>query len=357
MAQHDYVLANAAGSVFRADANDVLSAIVSLNSGGTAPSVTFPHMLWHDTTNAKLKRRDAANAAWIELLEFDEGLGTVTFLGSFDITALTSLTAVDAADSFAVYDTSAVALKQATLSNILKAINTLTAETAPAIGDLLALYDTSSATTDKITLESMFGVVNGFTEVTALDDAADYLPVWDNSASAIRKVKPSNLASSGGITTIASGSLTGATVSITDIPATYSHLIMKIASASNNSGGSESLLVRVSTNNGTSYDSTDANYPQWYRDDGGADGWQQSASLVPNRAASAAQTVTATVNIFGYHAGPEMTFRAMARGWSSDQEHIEGTYIGSTAAIDAIRLSWSGGASFDGGTYALYGVK
>lgn len=65
MSQHDYNLANAAGAAFRADANDALAAIVSNNSGATAPSTTFPYQWWADTTTGLLKIRNAANSAWI----------------------------------------------------------------------------------------------------------------------------------------------------------------------------------------------------------------------------------------------------------------------------------------------------
>lgn len=67
MSQHDYSLANASGASFRADVNDALSAIVSLNSGATAPSTTYAYMLWADTTSGWLKQRNAANSAWIHV--------------------------------------------------------------------------------------------------------------------------------------------------------------------------------------------------------------------------------------------------------------------------------------------------
>ncbi len=65
MAQHDYVLDDASGAVFRADLNAALSAIATLNSGGSAPSTTYAYMWWADTTNAVLKQRNSANSAWI----------------------------------------------------------------------------------------------------------------------------------------------------------------------------------------------------------------------------------------------------------------------------------------------------
>ena len=65
MAQHDYNLANQSGADFRADLNNALSAIVTVNSGATAPSTTFAHQLWVDTSSNVLKIRNAANDAWV----------------------------------------------------------------------------------------------------------------------------------------------------------------------------------------------------------------------------------------------------------------------------------------------------
>lgn len=72
MAQHDYDLANAIGASFRADANLALAAIVSQNSGTTAPTTTFAYMLWADTTSGFLKQRNAANSAWITLFRLSD---------------------------------------------------------------------------------------------------------------------------------------------------------------------------------------------------------------------------------------------------------------------------------------------
>jgi len=82
MAQHDYVLANASGAGYRADNNDVLQAILSNNSGPSAPSVTEAYMWWVDTTNGLLKQRNAANTAWIV-----RGDLTSAFLQASDIAA------------------------------------------------------------------------------------------------------------------------------------------------------------------------------------------------------------------------------------------------------------------------------
>ena len=72
MANHDYNIANQTAPNFRADLNNALLAIVSTNSGSSAPSTTFANQLWYDTTNNKLMMRNEADNAWITVLESDQ---------------------------------------------------------------------------------------------------------------------------------------------------------------------------------------------------------------------------------------------------------------------------------------------
>jgi len=67
MAQHDYIIDNANGLSFRNDVNNALSAVVTHNSGATAPTTTYAFQVWADTTNDLLKIRNAANSAWITI--------------------------------------------------------------------------------------------------------------------------------------------------------------------------------------------------------------------------------------------------------------------------------------------------
>ncbi len=73
MAQHDYVLDNQSGLNFRTDLNNALQAIVSQNSGSSAPSPTYAYMAWIDTSGANplLKIRNAANSAWVTVGRVD----------------------------------------------------------------------------------------------------------------------------------------------------------------------------------------------------------------------------------------------------------------------------------------------
>jgi len=72
MAQHDYVIDNQGASPARTDLNNVFQAIMSMNSGATAPSTTVANMFWYDTANDLLKMRNEANTGWITLGTVDQ---------------------------------------------------------------------------------------------------------------------------------------------------------------------------------------------------------------------------------------------------------------------------------------------
>lgn len=108
MAQHDYDIANQSGASARADFNDVLEAITTLNSGATAPTVTFPFMLWADTANDQLKQRNAADSDWIVKATLSQAYGAIA------LAAIAALT--PAADRLA-YFTSGSAAALATLTS------------------------------------------------------------------------------------------------------------------------------------------------------------------------------------------------------------------------------------------------
>lgn len=72
MSQHDMNIANGSGSAVRADINLALVALASNNSGSSAPATTYAYMWWPDTTNGVLRRRNAANSAWIDVETIDE---------------------------------------------------------------------------------------------------------------------------------------------------------------------------------------------------------------------------------------------------------------------------------------------
>jgi|LUMU01.1.fsa_nt_gb hypothetical protein len=71
MATHDYNLANQSGASFRSDLNNALAAILSNNSNASAPSTTVAYSIWADTNAGKLKIRNAANDAFVDLINLD----------------------------------------------------------------------------------------------------------------------------------------------------------------------------------------------------------------------------------------------------------------------------------------------
>ena len=79
MAQHDYSIANQSGAAFRSDLNNALSAIVSQNSGASAPSTTYAYMTWADIANGVMKMRNGANSAWITLYQLDGEWTSIAF--------------------------------------------------------------------------------------------------------------------------------------------------------------------------------------------------------------------------------------------------------------------------------------
>ena len=79
MAQHDYVIANGTGAAVRSDLNAGFAAIVSQNSGATAPSTTYAYQSWADTSAGVMKMRNGANNAWITLYQLDGEWNTIAF--------------------------------------------------------------------------------------------------------------------------------------------------------------------------------------------------------------------------------------------------------------------------------------
>jgi hypothetical protein len=72
MSQHDYIIDNALAPALRSDLNNALAAVVTTNSGATAPATTYANMLWYDTTNHVLKVRNEANSAFITVGTVDQ---------------------------------------------------------------------------------------------------------------------------------------------------------------------------------------------------------------------------------------------------------------------------------------------
>ena len=89
--QHDMEITTAdanTGLTFRAAINAALQALVSQNTGATAPTTTYAGMFWADTTASLLKMRNKANSAWVTLGPLDtDMLGYLTLATDQTVTA------------------------------------------------------------------------------------------------------------------------------------------------------------------------------------------------------------------------------------------------------------------------------
>lgn len=91
MSQGDMVVDNDTGAATRADINVQFGALVSSNSGATAPSTTFAYQTWADTANDLMKIRNAANSAWITLYTLSDPSATATQEGLIELATLAEL--------------------------------------------------------------------------------------------------------------------------------------------------------------------------------------------------------------------------------------------------------------------------
>ena len=133
MAQHDYTIANQSAPTARADINNVLAAIVSQNSGNTAPTTTYANQIWYDSSNNILKMRNEADNAWIAIATLDQSTGTssaaITFAsqaeaegGSNNTKSMTPLLVQQAIDSNKVIAWLSVGTYSMLLNNTTSAI-------------------------------------------------------------------------------------------------------------------------------------------------------------------------------------------------------------------------------------------
>jgi hypothetical protein len=143
MAQHDYVIDNQSAPSARADINSALSAIVTQNSGATAPATTYADMFWYDTATNQLKKRNEANSAWITLGTIDESTSKFTPNSALTTAGIDPATLVVAAEGIASNNNdttlpTSAAVKAYTDSAITaQAPTAVAATTAGAVGSFL----------------------------------------------------------------------------------------------------------------------------------------------------------------------------------------------------------------------------
>lgn len=173
MSQHDYSISNGGGAAVRADINNALAAIVSQNSGATAPATTFAYQFWTDTSTspATLRMRDAANAAWIAVGTLAANFGLqpldaeLTALAGLSSTGLIAKTGAGAAVERTITGTTNVIT--VTNGNGVSGNPTLTVGSLVARTDTVQAFSVAQrgsvdALTDGATITPDFAASNNF---------------------------------------------------------------------------------------------------------------------------------------------------------------------------------------------------
>jgi hypothetical protein len=173
------------------------------------------------------------------------------------------------------------------------------------------------------------------------------VPAWSTAAAA------------GSLTSIASGSLSGTSVSITSISGSYKQLQLHLYGVSLNTTGA--ILLQVNTDTGSNYswsntrNSTNTNSTSGI----GTPGAATSVTLHP--ALEAGNTNASVVVTF-----PNYTDTTSYKLISGNYAGLQSTGVlsgnigaswGSTSAITSIQLKAESTYSYDAGTYVLYGVN
>lgn len=156
-----------------------------------------------------------------------------------------------------------------------------------------------------------------------------------------------------GIATIASGSFPSAAVlDITSIPSTYRMLQLFISNASSDTG-TRRPQVQLSVDNGSSFISSTYTGVAY---DGTTVTGLSGVFAAPAGTIAAAADYDMLITMTGFQAGLYPSCYFTARDSAGLDSFGNGSYIGATTLVNAIRIGWNGSGNFDGGTYALRGI-
>ena len=171
MATHDYVIDNQTSLNARGDINDVLQAILSNNSNGTAPTVTAANMFWYDTANHLLKMRNASDTDWIIVGYLDQS-GT-KFEVRTDVIQAASASGIDVKNSSGTTIIDLSVASQATaeagtnntqlmtplrVSQAITALSPAVLSRAGFIGTIVSSYDNANVSAVTATITKPAGI-------------------------------------------------------------------------------------------------------------------------------------------------------------------------------------------------------
>lgn len=163
--------------------------------------------------------------------------------------------------------------------------------------------------------------------------------------------------SSGGFTSIASGTLSGSSVTISSIASTYKHLAVTIHSAYN-SLNDEVLYMRFNSDSGTNYNYYGITVSGTFANDSSVS--QTSFQIAPlGNNNSATYYSNGLAWIYNYTNTTRQTVKISGSGRTGASVYKYKEFLGSystSSAISSITLLTSAG-TFSGGTYVVYGVN
>jgi hypothetical protein len=159
--------------------------------------------------------------------------------------------------------------------------------------------------------------------------------------------------SGGGMTSLATGSLSGTTVTLSSISGSYNNLVLFIQGAKNATGNTF-LKMRLNGNSGAS------NYKYTYNNTGdttwSGNSGTDSCFIGYMTTTSTQQMSVITIPQYA-NSSSYKSISWQGGGTSANSANGYGQYLGDTNAVTSITILENAGYSFNGGTYTLYGVK
>jgi len=218
MAQHDYDIANGTGAAVRTDINNVLDAVVSQNSGGSAPSTTFSYQQWADTTAGLLKIRNGANNAWVTVGTLDAAnLGLAT-LASPSLSGNPTAPTPASGDNDTSIATTAF-VKTLVDSAVATAVGNLTDAMMPQGSVVQVLNFTENAIHDTTSAANVFGGLTG--AITPSATSSKILVTMNVNVQTVQAFQNAMV----GVTAYRGSGSSGATASGTNLAPAFSGVI------------------------------------------------------------------------------------------------------------------------------------
>ena len=229
MAQHDYTIDNQTFPSYRTDHNNSLSAIVSNNSGSSAPSTTYAYQWWYDTSTNILKIRNADNDAWINIGTFNQTTDTVVLVGTEatlpTITSISPDTIDNTASSIVITGTNYVITPNVEIISTTGAITFPNSVTRDSATQLTINVTLPTDGTYFIRIENPDGgAVRSSTALLTVSDA----PTWTTAAGSLGSIAAGSSVSLSvagtSDSTVAYSETTAVLTSNTDTPASTMNL-------------------------------------------------------------------------------------------------------------------------------------